>query len=150
MDEAIHIRKATPEDYDPIVSVMDDWWGRTVSPVLPRLFLDHFYETSFIAESKGTLSGFLVGFFSPARQREAYIHFSGVDPIHRGTGIGRSLYERFFDTARDDGRDTIRAITPTINKQSIIFHRSLGFDISEPVADYHGPARERIIFNLRI
>jgi hypothetical protein len=54
------IRKATPADYDAIVTVVNDWWGRDVLAGLPRLFLDHFYTTSLIAEHDGEMTGFLI------------------------------------------------------------------------------------------
>lgn len=44
------IRPAEPSDYDRIVAVIDDWWGRPVRAVLPRLFLDHFAGTSLVAK----------------------------------------------------------------------------------------------------
>jgi hypothetical protein len=50
------------EDYDQIVAVIDDWRGRPVSVSLPRLFLDHFWSSSRIAEDKRELAGFLVAF----------------------------------------------------------------------------------------
>jgi hypothetical protein len=37
------LRTATPADYDAIAAVVDDWWGRPVRRMLPRLFLDHFH-----------------------------------------------------------------------------------------------------------
>ena len=39
-----------PSDYDQIINVVDEWWGRDVGSGLPRLFLDHFWATSLIAE----------------------------------------------------------------------------------------------------
>ena len=62
--------------YDGIIAVVDEWWARPVHRALPRLFLDHFHDTSFIAErSGGELAGFLVGFGSPA-QRDCRISSS--------------------------------------------------------------------------
>lgn len=137
---------------------MDDWWGRPVRAVLPRLFLDHFAPTSLIAEEPGPggaaaapgLAGFLVGFMSPSRPREAYIHFAGVSPDHRRAGLARRLYTRFFDLARDDGRDLVRAITPPHNEVSIAFHSALGFTVTGPVPDYHGPGADRVLFERRL
>ncbi|MET0188317.1 MAG: GNAT family N-acetyltransferase [Pseudonocardia sediminis] len=144
------IRTATPADYDPIVTVMDGWWGRTVSPVLPRLFLQHFHETSFVAEDASGLTGFLVAFVSPASSQDAYIHFAGVRPERRGQGLARALYATFLDLARARGCTRVRAITPPRNQDSVRFHRALGFDVSEPQADYHGPGQDRIVFTRRI
>lgn len=137
---------------------MDDWWGRPVRAVLPRLFLDHFAPTSLVAEEAGPgqaageprLAGFLVGFMSPSRPREAYIHFAGVSPDHRRAGLARQLYARFFELARADGRDLVRAITPPRNEVSIAFHSSLGFTVTGPVPDYHGPGADRVLFERRL
>ncbi|MDQ3086612.1 MAG: GNAT family N-acetyltransferase, partial [Actinomycetota bacterium] len=81
------------------------WWGgREMAPILPRLFFLHFEGTSFVAEDgDGDLSGFVCGFLSQTDPEEAYIHFVGVSPEHRGTGVGRTLYERFFSEVRDEG-----------------------------------------------
>ncbi|WP_308207562.1 GNAT family N-acetyltransferase [Actinomadura madurae] len=105
------VRPAAPADYDRIIAVVDDWWGREIHPVLPRLFLDHFHRTSLVAETRGDLAAFLVGFLSPSDADTAYIHFAGVAPAHRGTGLARRLYEAFFAMARADARTTVRALT---------------------------------------
>ena len=155
------IRQAEPADYDRIVAVMDDWWGRPVRAVLPRLFLDHFAATSLVADDPAAqatgcaggadgLAGFLVGFMSPSRPREAYIHFAGVSPRHRRAGLARRLYARFFELARADGRRVVRAITPPHNEASIAFHSSLGFTVTGPVRDYHGPGADRVVFERRL
>ena len=44
------MRTARPDDYDAIAAVVNDWWGRPVLAALPRLFLDHFYRTSLVAD----------------------------------------------------------------------------------------------------
>ncbi len=101
-----------------------------------------------IAEgADGGLAGFLVGFPSPADDSRAYIHFVGVNPAERGAGLGRTLYEAFFDAMRAGGRTSVHAVTSPVNVDSIAFHRSLGFDISGPVADYDGPGADRVVFS---
>jgi hypothetical protein len=77
MSEAVGVRVACPEDYDRIVAVVDDWWGRPVRASLPRLFLDHFWSTSRVAEDGQELAGFLVAFVSPSLPHVAYLHFVG-------------------------------------------------------------------------
>lgn len=138
MPGAWQIRAARPDDYDAIVRVVDKWWGRPVATAIPRLFLDHFFTTSAVAESNGQLVGFLVGFMSPSSPTDAYIHFVGVHPTLRGKGLARELYERFFDAARADGRTSVHAITAARNRQSIAFHRRMGFDVSAPLDNYNG------------
>ncbi len=59
----ITIRHAEPSDYQPIISVMNDWWGgRNMSDILRKLFFVHFRETNFVAESEGKIVGFLIVF----------------------------------------------------------------------------------------
>jgi predicted GNAT superfamily acetyltransferase len=141
------IRQAVPSDYDRIIAVVDEWWGRPISGSLPRLFLDHFHRSSFIADAPdGSLAGFLVGFASPSAPRRAYIHFVGVAPAARTWGLGRSLYEDFFDLARNAGCDRVNAITASVNLTSIAFHTAMGFDVKGPVEDYDGPGTRMMVF----
>ncbi len=150
MTEVPWIRGAEPADYDRIVAVMDDWWGRPVASGLPRLFLDHFARTSLVAETTPALAGFLAGFLSPSREGEAYIHFAGVAPRFRRAGLARRLYAEFFAIARTDGRHTVRAITSPQNMGSIAFHSSMGFTVTGPVPGYDGPGLDRVLFELRL
>ena len=150
MVEVKGIRVARPEDYDRIVAVMNTWWGRSVSPSLPRLFLDHFWSTSRIAEDEHGLAGFLVALLSPSQPQLAYVHFVGVRPDLRGSGLARHLYEEFADHARKQGCTELRAITATGNIDSARFHKSLGFTVSEPVPDYNGPGRPMVTFRRQL
>jgi predicted GNAT superfamily acetyltransferase len=146
----IPLRTAEPADYDRIIAVVDDWWGRPVRHALPRLFLDHFHTTSFIAEGDGDLAGFLVGFPSPSLPDEAYIQFVGVHPRWRGTGLARVLYERFFALATADGRSVVRAVTAPQNSASIAFHTAMGFIVTGPIPDYDGPGSAKMLFERRL
>ncbi len=149
MKQDITLRTATAADYDPIIAVVDDWWGRPIRSALPRVFLDHFHATSTIAETDGALAGFLVGFLSPSQPEAAYIHFVGVDPALRGNGLARVLYERFFALATADGRRVVRAITAPHNAGSIAFHTALGFTVTPPIQDYNGEGSPKVLFERR-
>lgn len=127
----ITIRRPTEADYPAVVRVIDDWWGgRKVDMLLPRLWLQHFTGTSWLAETEdGRLAGFLIGFHSPDHPDVAYCRLIATNPNHRGRGLGRALYERFFDDALAAGRHEVRAITWPGNRGSIEFHRALGFEV---------------------
>jgi predicted GNAT superfamily acetyltransferase len=158
--DTIEIRHPNPEDYKPIITVINDWWGgRKMGDMLPKLFFIHFRDTSFVAESGGQIVGFLIGFLSQIYLDQAYIHFVGVHPDYRKMGVGRSLYEHFFQSVEKNGRNEIHCITAPINKTSIAFHRSMGFtfELSDtvidgiPVAqDYDGPGSDRVLFRKTI
>jgi predicted GNAT superfamily acetyltransferase len=150
MTGEISLRTARPADYDRIIRVVDEWWGRPIHGALPRLFLDHFHDTSFIAERSGELAGFIVGFCSPAQRDCAYIQFVGVAPGDRRSGLARLLYQTFFEMATENGRHAIRAVTAPVNATSIAFHAALGFTVTGPVDDYDGPSSAMVLFERRL
>jgi ribosomal protein S18 acetylase RimI-like enzyme len=138
------IRYAEPSDYARVIGVIDDWWGgRQMTTMLPKLFFVHFRETSFVAEEEGGLAGFLCGFRSQTHANEAYVHFVGVDPNRRGSGLGRELYERFFEAIAP--RTVVRAVTSPVNERSVAFHRAIGFEIERVDADYDGRGESRVL-----
>ena len=71
-------------------------------------------------------------------------------PRSVGSGLGRALYERFFERMRGDGRTVVHAMTSPINTGSLAFHRAMGFDISDPVLGYDGPGADRVVFTLEL
>jgi len=146
------IRHAKPSDYGRVIGRVNVWWGgRDMAPMLPKLFFLHFEGTSFVAEDdEGDLVGFLCGFLSQTNGAEAYIHFVGVTPDKRGEGLGRTLYEHFFEEARSQGRHVVRCVTSPANKDSVDFHEALGFEVDRVVPDYDGPGEDRVLLVKRL
>ncbi len=144
----ITVRHAKPSDYGRVIGRINVWWGgRDMAPVLPKLFFLHFEGTSFVAEDEdGDLVGFLCGFLSQTNADEAYIHFVGITPDHRGEGLGRTLYERFFSEVLAQGRTVVRCVTSPVNQGSVAFHEALGFGVDRVVEDYDGPGEDRVLF----
>lgn len=146
METELH--PALPADYNEIIAVVDDWWGRAIAGSLPRLFLDHFHRTSLVArDHDGALAGFLIGVLSPSQPGRAYIHFVGVAPAARGSGLGRRLYEEFFALGRAAGCSWVGAITSPVNVGSIAFHKSMGFAVTGPIVGYDGPGKDMMVFD---
>ena len=143
----VTIRHAQSSDYGRVIGRVNTWWGgRDMAPMLPKLFFLHFEGTSFVAErDDGQLAGFLVGFVSQTVPEEAYIHFVGVAPEERGTGLGRELYERFFAVVREYGCAVVRCVTSPANEDSVAFHAAMGFVVDRVVEDYDGPGEDRVL-----
>jgi len=106
-------------DHARIVAAAETWWGAVGGPtgaqqraaLLPRLFPQHFADTSLVLEdAEGDLAGFLVGFLSQSQPKVAYIHFVGVAPELRRAGAAK-----------------VRCITSPGNSDSIAFHDRIGF-----------------------
>jgi len=154
------IRHPDPDDYTPIITVLNDWWGgRQMREMLPRLFFVHFRNTSLVVVEGNMMIGFLVGFLSQTCPNEAYIHFVGVDPVKRRHGIGAALYDHFFRLAREQGRTVIHCVTSPANTGSIAFHTRMGFTVEdgrsadgEPhvARGYDGPDQDRVRFVKRL
>lgn len=162
------LRHPTPLDHPRLQLALADWWdgqggesGALQRQLLvPRLFLQHFTETSYLVERTDptgtpTLQAFLIGFLSQTDPHTAYIHFAGVHPDTRRSGLGSILYHRFFDLAHHHGRTQVRCITSPTNRNSIAYHTRMGFrlepgDHSEngvPVhRDYDGAGLDRVSF----
>lgn len=160
LPDGLLARSAEPSDHPRIIGVMKEWWGgRDLTSMLPRLFLEHFCETSFIVEKNDELIGFLIGFLSPLKTNEGYIHFCGVHPDYRKFGIGRYLYHRFFALCRESSRDILRSCTSPVNKTSILFHTRMGFRICSGNGevdgvsvslDYNRPGDPKVLFEYRL
>lgn len=125
----MHIRNCRSEDYLSVRSILKSWWnGRDMK--LPRLFFEHFQDTSFIIENeKEEMIGFLIGFLSQSQPHEAYIHFVGVHPDYRRKGLALKLYQLFFEKVKKADVRRIRCVTSIINKASISFHTQIGFEV---------------------
>ena len=136
----LRFRRPREEDHPSVVNVIDDWWGgRRLHELLPRLWFQHFTGTSWIAETEdGRMAGFLVGFVSPDHPDTGYVHMIGADPNLRRRGVGRALYRRFIDDVVPRGVRRVKAITWPGNRQSVAFHRSLGFRVDD------GPGTQRL------
>jgi RimJ/RimL family protein N-acetyltransferase len=130
-------RRAQANDYSSVVAAIPQWWGgRDLSGLLQPLFFEHFGSTSLIAEDAQGLAAFLIGFDSPDEPSESYVHFVGVRPDLRGTGMGREMYEDFARNAMGRGIRTIRCVTSPVNTNSVAFHQHLGFTISGTSDEY--------------
>jgi len=157
-------RRPEPEDHSRILAELGRWWGglggeegaRQRALLLPRLYFQHFNDSSILVERDGEPVAFLIGFLSQSRPDEAYIHFVGVAPELQRSGLGRELYERFFRYAADRGRRVVRAITSVENENSCRFHTRMGFTMEDGPAtapdgrpvqpDYDGPGLDRVAF----
>ena len=124
----MQLRHVRPSDCDRVLAVMDEWWGGPATSLhLPHIFFSHLTPTSFVLEaSDGELVGFLLGFLSQEHPDEACVHMVGVHPAFRRLGFGRRLCERFFATARMNGRGWVRSVSSP-SGPSIAFHRAMGF-----------------------
>ncbi len=157
--EDLVFRRPVAADHPRIAEVMDEWWGgRGMRSLLPRLWLEHFTGTSWVAEDEnGRLRGFLVAFIGQDDPETGYVHLIAADPNRRHAGIGRALYERAFGDLAARGARRVTAVTWPGNRTSIAFHRAMGFRVddgpgTQPIygtpahPDHDGPGEDRVVF----
>lgn len=137
------ISQLVEEDFPHISQNLDSWWGgRNMAPMLPKLWFKDFEPTSFVIRGDDFLPiAFLVGYISQTDKTKAHVHFIGVDPKHRGQGLGASLYEAFAKRAAALGANRIEAVTSPINSLSLRFHEALGFMAQEKSGDLVVPTQ---------
>lgn len=163
MSAGIRFRRPVEADHAFLVRLVDEWWGgRKLHQLLPRLWFQHFTGTSWIVEdSTGSAIGFLVGFISPDHPDQAYVHMVATNPNHRGAGLGRALYERFFEDVKARGVRRVAAITWPGNRVSVGFHRAMGFTPADGAGthrlygtpaypDYDADGDDRVVFSLEL
>lgn len=140
----MNIRSVQSSDYYTLFPLINEWWGgRNMSDKLPKLFFDHFTNTSLIMEKDGEIIGFLIGFLSQSKTNEAFIHFVGVHPDYRKQNIAKRLYDVFFHVVKQ------------YHRVSIAFHTNLGFrmekgdKVIENISihsNYGGENQDRVLF----
>ena len=129
--------------------------------LLPRLWLEHFHGTSWLAETDdGRLAGFLVGFISQDDPSTAYVHMVASDPNRRHQGIGTVPVRSASSPTRGS---TGRVVSPRspgpATGPSIGFHRAVGFRVddgpgTQPLygtpahVDHDGEGEDRVVFLL--
>lgn len=154
--QGCRIRNCRPENHSEVIAVIKQWWGgRDLTGFLPKLFFDHFNDTSFVAHANDRLVAFLIGFMSPTQTEVGYIHFAGIHPEYRRIGLGSHLYDLFYDCCRSHQRSIVKSCTSPVNTGSIAFHTRLGFEILpgngviDGVAvtlDYNRPDDPKVLF----
>ncbi|MFS0785691.1 GNAT family N-acetyltransferase [Shouchella sp. 1P09AA] len=152
----MNIRLLRESDFEFINGSINEWWGgRQMQGLLPRLFFTHFSNTSYVVEENNELVGFLVGFQSPAQPERGYIHFVGIAPDARRSGIGSFLYKAFFEKMISLKVREVYGITSPVNKKSIAYHQQMGFSIVKGTKEidgvsihenYDGAGVDRVVF----
>jgi ribosomal protein S18 acetylase RimI-like enzyme len=113
------------------------------------MFVLEFRDTAFVARDRhnGEIVGYLLGFVAPAG--DGYIHLVAVRDDTRTLGLGRTLYERFEEAARERGAVALKAITSPENERSVAFHKRLGFTEMTRVEDYGGSGQGQVRIVMR-
>ncbi|AFC99824.1 putative acetyltransferase, GNAT superfamily [Methanocella conradii HZ254] len=156
------VRNAFPGDFLEVAKKSKEWADLVIErETIYHIMTEHFRDTCFIAEERGEMIGYLLGFRSQARPEEALIHLIQVAPHMRGNGIGRRLFNQFQYTVKKMGCKRIVAITKPENNYCNRFHKAMGFNVVEAgeaievngvraIKDYNGPGKHMVLWHKNI
>lgn len=129
---------------DFLVAAQKDFWGnRDLSADHDPYWFRQLAGSGLIARYQNEIVGYLLGVIP--REGPAYVHLVAARQDFRHQGIGRRLYVRFLEIARDKGLSEVQATTEQDNSGAISFHASMGFE-GELIADYAGADNPRVLF----
>jgi len=152
------VRNAFPGDFLEVAKKSKEWADLVIErESIYHIMTEHFRDTCFIAEDRGEMIGYLLGFRSQSRPDEALIHLIHVAPHLRGNGIGSRLFNQFQYAAKRMGCKRIMAITKPENNYCNRFHKAMGFSVVEmgeaievngmrAIKDYNGPGKHMVMW----
>jgi [ribosomal protein S18]-alanine N-acetyltransferase len=141
------IRAATPADLQALAAVESAVYHPVIYPgFFFRQSIDLWPGLLQVAEMEGAVVGYVL--CAPAlTPGEAWILSAGVDPRHRGRGIGRSLVEAAL--ASLSTYDRVRLTVSPDNQVAIRLYERLGFSGAEVHPDHFGAGQPRLLMERR-
>lgn len=156
----MQILRCTKDDFDQILSSFNLFWEVADPERLNRIkhlhhptFIYELGDNAFVIKENGKVLAYLFGLFSRT-ELLAYVQFVATRRDHKRRGLATRLCEHFIAKAKQSGCKYIKSITSSSNKESILFHKSLGMELlGEPnkdgvpvVKNYAGPGQDRVVF----
>ena len=134
------LREARAADFEQLWSLDQVCFDRGIAYSRRELrrFLDLPRSACLLAESRGALLGFALGYSDSAGV--AHVVTLDVNPSHRRSGLGRRLLEALLETlaARGARRGAVLEVDVR-NSGAIQFYRKLGFQPTATLRSYYGP-----------
>ncbi len=154
----MEVEKCTVSDYNQILENIIHFWGsdRTLNVHHP-MFIHEFGNTAYVIKENEKIIAYLFGFLSQTSPA-AYVHLVGVRKEQQNKGLGSKLYKHFIYYAKQNGCNTLKAITTPTNRLSINFHKKIGMtllgnknsDGIEVIQNYSGQGQDRVVFAMEI
>jgi len=154
MGNRLELTTCTIDDFHYILEHLEDFWGSQRTENLHHpMFVYELGDTALAVKHESRLVGYLWGLIAQ-KGNVGYCHLMAIHRDMQRQGLGRLLYEAFFDLSISRGCKHIKAITTLANAASISFHRRLGFETRGDsatgdvhfVKNYSGAGQDRIVF----
>lgn len=135
--DGVLIRRLTVRDIEAILRIDEKITGRPNEAFWASKLAEYIERdpaACLAAELEGKVVGFILGdirgweFNIP---RSGWLEIMGVDPDHRGSGIGRKLAEALFEHFKQSGVDQVHTMISWNDPHLVEYFRSLGFSRGE-------------------
>jgi GNAT superfamily N-acetyltransferase len=152
------VRNVFPGDFLGIANKSKEWADIVIErESIYHILTEHFRGTCFVAEDRGEMIGYLLGYRSQTRPQEALVHLIQVAPRLRGNGVGRRIFHQFEAAAKAMGCSRIATHSRPENNDCNRFYRAMGFEMVRgedtievngmpAVKDYNGPGKHRVVW----
>ncbi|CAJ36530.1 GNAT family N-acetyltransferase [Methanocella arvoryzae] len=156
------VRNVFESDFLGIVEKSKEWGDLVIErETIYHVMCVHFRGTCFVAEDRGELIGYLLGFRSQALPDQAYMHLLQVAPSYRGLGVGQRLFSQFQQAAIAMGCKKITAVSRPQNKTGMAFYKRMGLrqetaanmievEGVQAIKDYNGPGKHMVLWSKEI
>lgn len=156
------VRNTFPGDFIEIANKSIEWADIVIErESIYHLLTEHFRGTCFVAEDRGDVIGYLLGYRSQSRPEEAVVHLVQVAPRLRGNGVGRRMFNQFQAAVKAMGCIRIATHSRPENNSCNRFYKAMGFEIvggdntvevngMPAVKDYNGPGKHRVVWIKKI
>lgn len=137
MSSDLRIRNLDTVDIGDVVAIDEKITG-TYRPEVWEARIAYYLrrdpDAALAAEADGDVVGFMLGEVRAGEfgleEATGWIEVLGVDPEHRGGGVGRGLAEHMLEHFRDQGAKTVRTLVDEDMEDIAGFFASLGFEPS--------------------
>ncbi len=152
------VRNTFPGDFLEVARKSKEWADIVIErESIYHILTEHFRSTCFIAEDRGEMLGYLLGYRSQSRPEQALVHLVQVAPRLRGNGIGRRMFNQFQATVKAMGCTRIATHSRPENNDCNRFYKAMGFEMAAgentvevngmpAVKDYNGPGKHRVVW----
>ena len=128
----LRLRTPSPDDGEPLWRLAGEVGLDLNSPYAYVMWGEYFAGTSVVAESGGTIAGFVTGFSVPARPDTLFVWQIGVAASARRTGLGATMLDHLLE--RTGARYLEATVTPDNDASAALF-RSVGTRHDAPVTE---------------
>jgi GNAT superfamily N-acetyltransferase len=152
------VRSAFENDFLEISNKSVEWGDTVVEREgIYHIMTLYFRDTCFVAEDRGKVIGYLLGFRSQVVPEHAIMHLIQVEPKLRGVGVGRRLFNMFEAEVRSRGCKKIYTTLRPENSLGAKFHEGMGFSIVKEghtvdvsgvpaLKDFNGPGKHIVLW----